>query len=121
MNNEIWRTVNVEGVPLAVSNTGRVKKILPRERELAPFKRPGSCAYVRIFHSGDKHCLRSVARLVAEAFFDAKYLPRNVTIGYRDGNVMNCSAENLIMPDHPAVLQPAATAAQQHASDHLQE
>ncbi len=105
MNNEIWRTINVEGVPLAVSNLGRVKKLLPRERELAPFRRVGSCAYVRIYTQGEKHVLRSVARLVVQAFINAPALPQFAVIKYRDHNPMNCSVENLILP--PEYLDPA--------------
>jgi hypothetical protein len=95
---EIWRTISVEGIPLAVSNLGRVKKLLPRERELAPFKRVGSCAYVRVYTQGDKHVLRSVARLVVQAFVNAPSLPSHVALKYRDNNPMNCSVENIIVP-----------------------
>lgn len=96
---ETWRTITVEGVLLSVSNTGRVKKLLPRERELAPFKRPGSCAYVRIFDSDGKYFLRSLARMVAEAHMGVKHIPKTASIGHRNGNRMDCSVENIILPD----------------------
>jgi hypothetical protein len=122
MSNEIWRTVNVEGIPLAVSNLGRVKKLLPRERELAPFRRVGSCAYVRIYTQGEKHTLRSVARLVVQAFINAPNLPQHAALKYRDHNPLNCSVENLIIPaEYLDTPDPAPPHAGPTSPDSLQE
>lgn len=109
MGNEIWRDIpGYEGI-YQVSNMGSVKflrkemlygigkKRSYNERIIKPETQvvPGSgkkFLSVRLRRDGRTKYF-SIKRLVANAFLDAK--PR-ASIGYKNGNYLDCRAENLV-------------------------
>lgn len=96
-SDEIWRVIN-EAPEYAVSNYGRVKRIVPDRfgREMRILKTPlddkgyPGCS----LHFGGKQHHRSVHRLVCAAFHGQKPTPKH-EVRHLDGDAANPRADNL--------------------------
>lgn len=104
MKDTIWKRITAEGLGLYyVSNTGRVKKEefltkdgrRRKEKEIKPQLFPNGYVYVNLVTDDGRHFMKTVHRLVAEAFVENPDPDRFDQVNHLDENKGNNSSDNL--------------------------